>query len=347
MEELAGAGKLESLAKAVLRELRGRRIDASLFDFCWKVVAVRRWETKLEDFIAAWDKAAAIEAPAPAQSLFRARLASLASKPEIHRDLLEAAAKKFPGEPAILWFLGKARFDFADHASAAGALEEMASLKGYPFDRDEFHRILVRSYAETGRRAAAIEHLRAVDEELSDISDLALLAFRCRLFEEAVRLFRVALIADPERISRRMWLVKALRSSGEEDEAAVERKRMCMVDDRIAPGKVEDYFVLLPPEGRAEEIVQTLRNLLEKPEDAGEAPKLVDALAVKVPAEERGPVAAAWEKSARDARDWMILGGLKRHWGSGLEPALEVLEKGEKLFPRDPFLTREKLDTLE
>ena len=75
--------------------------------------------------------------------------------------------------------------------------------------------------------------------------------------------------------------------------------------------------------------------------------KVFDAVAAKVPLDDRGRVSVGWEASAREAGDWVLLARLKRNWGSGMEPALEALEKGEKLFPRDVPLLREKLDVME
>ena len=73
----------------------------------------------------------------------------------------------------------------------------MATLGGYPFDADEFHRMLAVSYAETERRAAALEHLRSGPRRPVDLLDLAALATKCRLPEEAARFFRGATAADP------------------------------------------------------------------------------------------------------------------------------------------------------
>lgn len=346
LDELASSGKYDALAKAVLRELRGRRLDGSLFDFCWKMVTGRRWEPKVEEFIAAWDKAAALEAPAPAQSLFRARLALEASQPKIHHDLLEAAAKKFPGEPAILWHLAKSRFDAKKFPATAAALEGAAAVPGYAYDRDEFHRMSLRCYAELGNAAAAVEHLRALESERIDASDLARLAFGCRLYEEAARQFREAVAGDPDRLAYRIGLVRSLQVSGQETAASEERRRMCEAEGEVVPAKVQDYFIVLPPEGRSDEIHRTLRDLLEKKSPRADG-KLVEGLAAQVPAEDRVSVGGVCERSARSARDWILLGSFKRTWGPGMEPALEALEKGEKAFPRDADLLRDKLDVLE
>jgi hypothetical protein len=346
LEDLAGEGKLEAFSRAVLRELRGRRVDAAKLELCWKLGALRRWESRLPDFAAAWDKAAADEAPAPAQALFRARLEGLVSKPAACREPLEAAAKKFPGEPAILWFLARARADAAEHRGAAAALEEMASLSGYPFDADEFHRMLALSYAETERPAAALEHLRAVREDPADALDLAALATKCRLPEEAARYFRLAADSDPGRLSIRMGLIRSLQAAGAEAEARAERRALFTVDGEISATRVEDYFFLLPAEGRVDEILRTLMQLLPGA-DTPEASKLVDAVAAKVPGDERSRVSDSWEASAREARDWLLLGRVKRTWIAGLQPALDSIEKGEKLFPQDVPLLREKLDLME
>jgi hypothetical protein len=346
LEDLARDGKLEAYSRALLRELRGRRVDAPSLELCWKLGALRRWDGKLPDFVAAWDKAAAGEAPAPAQALFRARLETLLSKPAAFREQLEAAAKRFPGEPAILWFVARARVDAAEHRGAAAALEEMASLGGYPFDPDEFHRMLALSYAETERRAAAVEHLRAVREEQADALDLAALAVRCRLPEEAARFYRVAAAADPGRLSVRMGLIRSLQASGAEADARDERRALLVADGEASAAKVEDYFFLLPAEGRVEEIYRTLRQILPPPESP-ESVRIFDAVAAKVPGEERTRVSDAWEAAALDARDWLSLGRLKRNWTAGIQPALDSIEKGEKLFPRDVSLVRERLDLME
>src|SRR5262249_41621441 len=162
--------------------------------------------------------------------LFRARLESLVSKPKAYRDLLEAAAKKFPGEPAVLWFVALARLEANDYAGTSAALEELGPLKGFFYDLDEFHKMLARSYAEPGSREAAVEHLRAIREDGLEFVDLAGLALKCRVPEEAARYYRLAIAEDDDRISIRMGLVHALQSCGEETEAAVERRKMFMVD---------------------------------------------------------------------------------------------------------------------
>jgi hypothetical protein len=346
LEDLARDGKLDAFSRAVLRELRGRRVDAASLELCWELAALRRWEGRLPDFVAAWDKAAAAEAPAPAQALFRARLEALASKPAASREQLEAAAKKFPGEPAILWFLGRARADAGEQRGAAAALEEMAERGGYPFDADEFHRTLALAYAETERRAAALEHLRAVREDRADALDLAALATKCRLPEEAARCFRLAAESDPGRLSIRMGLIRSLQASGAEEEARAERRALFTVDGEVSAARVEDYFFLLPAEGRVDEILRTLTQVLPAAETP-EASKVFDAVSAKVPGDERSRVSDAWEASARDARDWLLLGRVKRNWVAGFQPALESIEKGEKLFPRDVALVREKLDLME
>jgi hypothetical protein len=346
LEELARDGKLEAFSRAVLRELRGRRIDAGALDLCWKLAALRRWEGQLPDLVAAWDKAAAAEPAQPAQVLFRARLEGLASKPAAAREQLEAAAKKFPGEPAILWYLGRARADAADPRGAATALEELATLGGFPFDADEFHRTLALAYAETERRPAALEHLRAIREERSDALDLAALATKCRLPEEAVRHFRVAAASDPARLSIRLGLIRSLQASGAEDEARAERRALLVVDGEVSVSRVEDYFFLLPAEGRADEILRTLTLILPA-EGTPEAAKVFEAVSSKVPGDDRSRVSDAWEASARDPRDWLLLGRVKRCWLAGFQQALESIEKGEKLFPKDVALVREKLDLME
>ena len=221
------------------------------------------------------------------------------------------------------------------------ALEEMATLGGYPFDADEFHGMLAVSYAETERRAAALEHLRAVREDPSDLLDLAALATKCRLPEEAARFFRRAAASDPGRLSTRMGLIRSLQACGAEAEAREERQALFTVDGEISVARIEDYFFLLPAEGRIEEILRTL--VVVVPATA----KVFDAVAAKVPLDDRGRVSAGWEASAREPGDWVLLARLKRNWGSGMEPALDAIEKGEKLFPRDVPLLREKLDVME
>jgi len=156
LEELASSGRFEAVAKAVFRELRGRKIDGSGFDLCWKIVALRRWDGKLEEFVAAWDKAVGTEPPAPGIALFRARLESIVAKPKAYRERIEGTARKYPGEPAVLWYVALARFEANEHATAAAALEELGPLKGFAYDLDEYHKMLARSYAETGRAPAAV-----------------------------------------------------------------------------------------------------------------------------------------------------------------------------------------------
>jgi hypothetical protein len=346
LEDLAREGKLETYSRAVLRELRGRRIDAAALELCWKLAALRRWEGRLPDFAGAWDKAAAAEAPSPAQVLFRARLEGLLSKAAASRERLEGAAKQFPGEPAILWFLARARAEAGDPRGAASALEEMATQNGYAFDADEFHRMLAVAYARTERLPAALEHLRAIREEAADALDLATLAEKCRLPEEAARFFRLAAASEPGRLSVRMGLVRSLEASGAADEARAERRALCTVDGEISAARIEDYFFLLPAEGRVDEILRTLTQVLPTAETP-EASKIFDAVSAKVPGEERSRVSNAWEASARQPRDWLLLGRVKRTWVAGFQPALDSIEKGEKLFPQDASLVREKLDLLE
>lgn len=343
VEELAKAERFEPLARAVFRELRGRRIDAAAQDLCWKLVALRRWAGKLPDFVAAWDKAAVGEAPQPGPALFRARLESLVSKPKPYREMLEAAAKSFPGEPPLLWQLAAARLDAGDFAGAAAALEELGPARDFPFDADDFHRMLARCYAETGRRAAAVEHFRAIREADADLLDLAALALKWRLPEEAVRCTRAALL-DDDRVSVRMSLIRALQACGEEADAAAERRRMFLVDGKVDAGRVEDYFFLLPNDGRPDEMRRTLRELVAG-EDASST--LFETLVNKVPSDERGPVAASWEKSASDARSWWLLARLRRSWRHKPEQIVDALDKGEKLFPDDPVFPAEKVEPLK
>jgi tetratricopeptide (TPR) repeat protein len=338
LEEHASAGRFEAVAKAVFRELRGRKIDGSGFDLCWKIVALRRWNGKLEEFVAAWDKAAVSEPPAPGIALFRARLESIVSKPKVYRELIEGTAKRFPGEPAVLWYVGLARFEAGEHAAAASALEELGPLQGFSYDLDEYHKMLARSYGETGRSAPAVEHLRAVSGELESV-DRAVLALKCRLPREAAQCYRMAIADGDDRISIRLGLIQALQTGGEEKEAAAERRKMFVVDGKVNAARVEDYFFLLPPSGRAEEIRRTMRELLA-------ADVAVADIALKVPADERGAMATAWEKAAADERDWLILAQFRRAWGGKDEQIVDVLDKGEKLHPTDPRFPRERIEPL-
>jgi len=339
VEDLAAAGRFDAMSKAVLRELKAKRIDGTSYDLCWKIVALRRWDGKLEDFVAAWDKAAAVEVPTPGAALFRARLESMVAKPKAYRDLIEATAKRFPGEPAVLWFVSLARFGANEHAGAATALEELGRLSGYAYDLDEYHKMLARSYAETEREQAALEHLRAVREDGLEFVDLATLALKCRIPREAARYYRLAIADDDDRISLRLGLVNALQQCGEEVEAALERRKMFMADGKVQLARVEDYFFLLPPGGRVEEIRRTIRELATGDVIAAD-------LAMKVPADERTQVAASWEKAAADERSWLILAQMRRAWGSKDELVVDVLDKGEKQFAADPRFAREKIEPL-
>ena len=335
LSELADGERLEGFARAVQRELRAPKVDAPLFEQCWRPIERRRWEGRLDALIAAWDKAA-VDAPTPGRLLYRARLEDLATRPKACRERLEEAARKFPGEPLLLWHLAKARFEAGDRGPAALALEELASLKGAVFDSDELHRLLVTCYAETGRPAAAVEHLRAVGREEENAVELARLAFRSKLPDEAARLYRIALREEPERMSLRMALVVALSMAGERSQASAERSRLFVTDGTFSMSKMEDYFFLIPPEGRAEEIVRTLRDL--------QGPTLPLLLGT-VPPESRNPVMAEWERTTQNGRDWALLGRMKGLWVS--EPArVEILTKGETRFPRDPWIVREKIDAL-
>ena len=338
LEELASSGRYDALARSVFRELRAKRIDGAAFDLCWKIVGLRRWGGQLEEFVAAWDKAAAAEAPTPGVAFFRTRLESLVAKPKAYRERIEATAKRFPGEPAVLWHLGVARFEAGEHAAAAAALEELGPLQGYDYDVDEYHKMLARCYAEAGNRAAAVEHLRALREDGLEFVDLAALALKCRVPQEAARCYRLAIADGDDRISIRMGLIRALQACGEEAEAAVERQRMFVVDGKVQPARVEDYFFILPPEGRVEEIRRTIRELT--------GDRIPAELALKVPADERGAVAAAWEKAAADERGWLLLAQMRRAWGSKDELVVDVLDKGEKAFPADPRFAREKIEPL-
>lgn len=346
LEALASEGKLEALSRATLRELRGRSVDAARLDLCWKVVGLRRWEGRVEEFVAAWDRAAAEEPAAPAPLLFRARLETLTLKPARYRELLEAALKRFPDEPGLLWFSGRARFDAGQHRAAAAALEALASHQGFPYDPDDFHQMLARSYGETDRPAAALEHLRAMREEKFEPSDLAVLARKCHLPWEAIRLYRLALSAEPDRLAHRIALVSLLRAEGDAAGAAAERRALFLAGGQILTGRVEDYIFLLPAAGRAEEVTQTLRELFAGRGDCPEFQKQLVALAAIVPFEDRAPLGAAWEKSAGDGRSWILLARMKGAWGAKPEQILEILEKGEKLHPSDPGFSLEKIDLL-
>src|SRR6185436_5320712 len=136
LHDLAESQKLDAFSKSVLRELRGKRIDGPLLEQCWRPVARRNWEGTIDRLIEAWDKAAAGEFPSPGQALYRVRLEQIA-KPAAAKEKLEEAARRFPGEPLLLWALGKARFESADYGAAAKALEA----GGAP-DVDDFHRML-------------------------------------------------------------------------------------------------------------------------------------------------------------------------------------------------------------
>jgi len=336
LSELVDAEKLDGFARAVQRELRAPKVDARLFEQCWAPVAHRRWEGRLEALIAAWDNSA-IEAPTPGRLLFRARLEDLATRPKPCRERLEEAVKKFPGDPALLRHLAKARFEAGDRGPAAQALEEMAAIKGAVFDVDEFHRLLVTCYAETERRTAAVEHLRALPKEDENAVEYARLASKAKLPEEAVRLYRIAIRDEPERISLRMGLIVSLLASGDRAEAAMERSRLFVVDGKFSKSKLEDYFFLLPAEGRSEEIVRTLRDLRE--------PSLASLLG-SIPVESRGSVMTEWERTTQTGRDWALLGRMKSSWASE-QARLEVLTVGEALFPKDPWILLEKIDAFD
>ncbi len=340
LHDLAESQKLDAFSRAVLRELRGKRIDGPLFEQCWRPVARRNWDGTVDRLVEAWDKAAAAEAPSPGHALYRVRLEQLA-KPKAAKEKLEEAARRFPGEPLILWALGKSRLEAADYGAAAKALEDGAAL-----DVDEYHRMLVRCYAETDRPAAAVEHLRAIREEAADTRDLAVLASRCRLHAEAGRLYRLAFELDPERSSLRLNLIAALSASGESTQAAAERRKIFEVAGVLKIVNVEEYFFLLPPEGRSTEIAACLRQLLDaKPDGVSKMTQLV-SLARTVPVECRGSVMTQWEGSAAQPLDLALLACLKRSWGPRAE-ALDCLEAAEKRFPKDSWILREKIEALD
>jgi len=336
LSELADAEKLDGLARAVQRELRAPKVDARLFEQCWAPVARRRWEGRLDQLIASWDKAA-IEAPTPGRLLYRARLEDLASRPKACRDRLEEAAKRFPGDPVLLRHLARARFEAGDRGPAAQALEEMAGIQGAVFDGEEFHRMLVTCYAETERQTAAVEHLRALPKEDENAVDYARLASKAKLPEEAARLYRIAIRDEPERISLRMGLIGSLLASGDRAEAAAERSRLFVQDGRFSKSKLEDYFFLLPAQGRAEEVVRTLRDLRE--------PSLGSLLGT-IPLESRGSVMKEWERTTQTGRDWALLGRMKALWSTE-QARLDALTMGEALFPTDPWIILERIDALD
>jgi tetratricopeptide (TPR) repeat protein len=344
LHDLAESQKLEAFSRAVLRELRGPRIDGPLLEQCWRPVGRRNWDGTIDRLLEAWDKAAAAEAPAPGPALYRVRLEQLA-RPKGAREKLEEAARRFPGEPAILWAAGKARFEGAEYGPAARALEDMAAQKGAAFEVDDFHRMLARCYAETDRAAAAVEHLRAIGEA-SEVRDVAALAAKCRLHAEAARLYRLAFALEPERTSLRLSLIAALVAAGETAQAAEERRRIFEVDGALRVVNVEEYFYLLPPEGRSAEIVTTLRQLLDaKPDGIAKQTQLV-SLARTVPGECRGSVMTQWEGSAGEPFDLALLACLKRNWGPRAD-ALECLEAAEKRFPKNAWILREKIEALD
>jgi len=345
LRDLADSQKLDGFSRAVLRELGGKRIDGPLLDQCWRPVARRTWEGTLPRLIDAWDKAAAEEAPSPGRALYRVRLERLAS-PKAAREKLEEAARAFPGEPLILWDLGTSRFKSSEYGPAAGALEALAALKGAVFDVDDFHRMLVRCYAETDRAAAAVEHLRAISDASADVRDRAILASRCRLPAEAARLYRLAFGAEPERSSLRIPLIASLSAAGETREAAAERRKIFQVDGAVLPANVEEYFNLLPPRTRTPEIVASLRQLLDDAPDGVSRRERLDGLSRCVPGECRGAVMTQWEADAGAPPDLALLALLKRRWGPPAD-AIGSLEAADKRFPRDPWILREKIEALD
>jgi tetratricopeptide (TPR) repeat protein len=345
LHDLAESEKLDAFSRAVLRELRGKRIDGPLLEQCWRPVGRRNWDGTVDRLLEAWDKAAAAEAPAPAPALYRVRLEQLA-RPKAAREKLEEAVRRFPDEPMILWAAGKARYESAEYGPAAGALEAMAAQKSAAFEVDDFHRMLARCYAETDREAAAIEHLRAIGEASAEVRDVAALAVKCRLHAEAARLYRVAFDLEPERTSLRLSIIASLAAAGETAQAAAERRKIFEVDGALRVVNVEEYFYLLPPEGRSAEIVTTLRQLLEaKPDGVAKMTQLV-SLARTVPGECRGSVMTQWEGSAGEPLDVALLACLKRNWGPRAD-ALECLEAAEKRFPKNPWILREKIEALD
>jgi tetratricopeptide (TPR) repeat protein len=133
-----------------------------------------------------------------------------------------------------------------------------------------------------------------------------------------------------------MGLIVALNADGEHAQAAAERAKLFEVDGKFSSGKMQDYFLLLPAEGRAAEIVRSLRDQTSEP---------VVGLLRNVPPESRGSVMAEWEKSVRDGRDWAMLGRMKETW-AGAEDTKAILDKGDQLFPKDPHITRERIEIL-
>lgn len=345
LDHLASGGRLDVLARECQRELRGKKIDPGTFDTLWGVVALRAWEERLPDFLAAWDKSAVSEAPAPAQALFRARLEALQPKSKAQRELLEAAGKRFPAEPAILWFLAKARFEAGERPAAAAALEAMPVLNDWPSDPDDYHRMLVVAYAESGRPAAAIEHLRALRTDRVEATFLAELALQSNLTSEAVRCSRLAVEDDPERMAHRVLLIRTLRADGDPGAALAERRRMLRQGDTIAPLLVEEYLYLLPAAGRTAEIHDLLRDVLLK--DDPSAVKSFKALLLTVPPDDRPSVADAWEKAADDAPAWLTLARMKQAWGQKPEGVIDCLDKAEKALPDDPRMTAARFEPLK
>lgn len=345
LEDLARAGRLEGLGRAVLRELRGRHVAAAGFDLCWNLVALRRWDGKLGEFLAAWDKAGAGEPATPAQLLFRARLESLGGTPASYRGLLEVAALRYPQEPAVLWFAGKARWEAGDYPGAAAAFEALDPGECYGYASDDFHRMLTVAYLKTDRRMAAVEHLRAIGGEGTDPAELAGFAVRCGIPEEAARLYREALEETPEKVSLRVGLIQALMAAGEKDSARAERREAAMEGDRIIPERLGDYFLLLPPGSRTAEICITLQELLLDHEPR-EAVRIFEPLSNVVLPDDRAGVSRAWESSAKEVGAWLLLGRMRKAWGMRLESVVEAFEKGEKQYPAEPLFAFEKIEPL-
>lgn len=227
---LARTYRLSASADAALRNAGTLVPDDLRWPYLLGVLAQE--ERRLADAAAAFDRVLALDPGALAARLRRAEVARLLGDETAAQEGFAVALSDPEGEAAARWGLARLAVDRGDDREALPHLEWLAARRPGATAVQQVLGLALRRLGETGRAARHLERAGPVGVGFPDpLVDAAApagagaamlqgrLALRAGRVEDAVRLLREAVAADPTSASAHRDLAVALERSGDADTA--------------------------------------------------------------------------------------------------------------------------------
>ncbi len=340
---LGKLGRMEAMAEASLAFLRAARFDHREIQICLGFIPSD--PEKAGRFVAAWDERSGREEPSVGLAIFRARLDAIGKRSGDYRRRMDEAAKLFPEDEEVRWYLADARLQDGDPAGAAGLIEKVLAGGGQRAGDSWTRLALARAYAGMGRREEAVLLIRAVEKDDPRWA-LESMAAQMGLHDEAVRLYRQRIQANPEEISCRLGLAMALRNAGRAEEAEAEYLKILGGASVVSPTVAREYFMMLPAEGRGLKIARAVTGQIRRNKHIRRSPDMDYYLRESVPEAMRREAADAIEKEPADfdADPMVALAAayMVHQWAGTPLKALELLDRADRKLPGSAGLLLEK-----